>query len=200
MTAAPFPAEAQDVLDFWFLPAGAPGHDLPRAEWFRKDAAFDEAIRLRFGTLVDAALAGGLQDWVASADGCLALILLLDQFTRNLFRGTARAFAGDAAALALAEQLVSSGRDKNLPPIRRWFVFMPFEHSESALNQERSVALFAGLRREGQTAAFESAYDYALRHREIVERFGRFPHRNAILGRASTPEEIEFLKQPGSSF
>lgn len=200
MAESPLPAAAAAVLDFWFLPVGTPGHDRPRAEWFRKDDAFDDAIRQRFGALVDTALAGNLADWDDSAEGGLARILLLDQFTRNLFRSTARAFAGDAAALALATQLVSSGRDKNLPPIRRWFVFMPFEHSESLLDQERSVALFAGLRREAQEPAFESAYDYAERHRAIIERFGRFPHRNAALGRASTPEELEFLKQPGSSF
>ena len=191
---------AADVLDFWFLPSGDPGHDRFRAEWFRKDAAFDDTIRARFGDAVESALASGFADWEASADGALALILLLDQFTRNLFRDTARAFAGDARALAVAHGMVASGRDKNLPPIRRWFVFMPFEHSESLLDQERSVALFAGLRREAQHPAFESAYDYAVRHREIIERFGRFPHRNAALGRASTPEEIAFLAQPGSGF
>ncbi len=191
---------ASVVLDFWFLPADAPGHDRPRVEWFRKDAAFDDAIRQQFGALVDDALAGRLPDWGDSAEAILARILLLDQFTRNLFRGEARAFAGDAAALALAEQLVSSGRDKNLPPIRRWFAFMPFMHSESLIAQERSVALFAALRREAQEGAFDSAYDYAVRHRDIVERFGRFPHRNAVLGRASTVAEEEFLRQPGSSF
>lgn len=200
MTATALPAAAQDVLDFWFLPAAAPGHGRFRPEWFRKDAAFDDAIRDRFGGLVDTALAGGLRDWEISAPGSLARIVLLDQFTRNLFRGTARAFAGDADALALAERMVSSGQDKNLPPIQRLFVFLPFEHSESVLNQERSVALCAGLRREAQDAAFEGVYDYAVRHRDIVERFGRFPHRNEALGRASTPEEMEFLKQPGSSF
>jgi uncharacterized protein (DUF924 family) len=192
--------EAASVLDFWFLPADAPGHGGYRPEWFRKDPAFDNAIRTRFAGLVDAALAGGLREWESAADGALARILLLDQFPRNLFRGQAEAFAGDAQALALAERLVSSGRDKNLPPIRRMFVFMPFEHDESPISQERSVALFAGLRREGQHPAFDYAYDYAERHRDIVARFGRFPHRNAALGRASTPEEIEFLEQPGSSF
>jgi uncharacterized protein (DUF924 family) len=188
------------VLDFWFLPAGTPGHDEFRAEWFRKDAAFDAAIRGRFGALVDQALTGGLREWEADAAGSLARILLLDQFPRNLFRDSARAFAGDAQALELAQRLVAGGRDKNLPPIRRCFVFLPFEHSESLLDQERAVALFAGLRREAQTAAFESTYDYAVRHRDIIERFGRFPHRNAALGRASTPAETEFLKQPGSGF
>lgn len=199
MAAAPSPAAAA-VLDFWFLPVGHADHDVFRPEWFRKDPAFDAAIRGRFGPLVDEALAGGLGDWDATADGALARILLLDQFTRNLFRGDARAFAGDAAALALAESLVASGRDKNLPPIRRWFVFLPFEHSESLLNQERAVALFAGLRREAQDPAFESAYDYAVRHRDVIERFGRFPHRNTALGRPSTPEEEAFLKLPGSAF
>lgn len=130
----------------------------------------------------------------------LARILLLDQFTRNAFRNTPRAFAGDAQALALAESLVAAGRDKNLTPHQRWFAYLPFEHSESLLDQERSVALCSGLRREMQNETFDGVYDYALRHREIVTRFGRFPHRNAILGRASTAEEIVFLGQPGSSF
>ena len=197
MVPAALPAQ---VLDFWFLPAGAAGHDRPRAEWFRKDAAFDEAIRQEFSALVDDALTGRLPDWGDSAEAVLARILLLDQFTRNLFRGRARAFAGDAEALTLAERLVGSGRDKNLPPIRRWFAFMPFMHGESLIAQERSVALFDALRREAQDPAFDSAYDYALRHRDIIERFGRFPHRNAALGRASTVAEEEFLKQPGSSF
>lgn len=190
----------EDVIDFWFLPPGDPGHGRFRGEWFRKDAAFDAAIGARFGAAVEEALAGGLREWEATAEGSLALILLLDQFTRNLFRDTERAFAGDARALAVAQDMVSSGRDKNLPPLRRWFVFMPFEHSEALIDQERSVALFAGLRREAQQPAFESAYDYAVRHRDIIERFGRFPHRNAALGRVSTPEEIAYLAEPGSGF
>ncbi len=194
------PAEAQAVLDFWFLPAGHLQHGRYRTEWFRKDDAFDAQIHQHFGALVESALGGGLSAWAATAEGTLAHILLLDQFTRNLFRDTSRAFAGDAAALALAEQLVSSGRDKNLPPLQRWFVFMPFEHSETLLDQERSVALFAGLRREAQAEAFDGAYDYALRHRAVIERFGRFPQRNAILGRVSTAEESEALKLPGFFF
>jgi uncharacterized protein (DUF924 family) len=188
------PGEAQAVLDFWFLPAADPQHGRFRREWFRRDDAFDADIRARFGAQVEAALAGGLSEWEATAEGSLARILLLDQFTRNIFRGTARAFAGDAQALALAERLVGSGRDKNLPPLQRWFVFLPFEHSETPIDQERSVALFAGLRREGQDAAFDAAHDYALRHRAAIERFGRFPGRNAILGRASTAEEIAALE------
>lgn len=190
---------ARAILDFWFLQASDPGHGSYRAEWFRKDEGFDMAIRERFGAEVDAALASDSPTDASDTD-LLARILLLDQFTRNIYRGTPRSFAGDPQALHLAEKLVSAGRDKNLAPWQRWFAYLPFEHSEALLDQERSVALFAALRREMQHQAFDSAYDYALRHREIIARFGRFPHRNAILGRASTPEEIEFLKQPGSTF
>ncbi|MDK9703406.1 MAG: DUF924 domain-containing protein [Sulfuritalea sp.] len=186
------------VLDFWFLPPDHPAHGAFRPEWFRKDESFDAAIRERFGANVDAALRSARDD--GTDEALLARILLLDQFTRNIFRGTPRAFAGDAQAHKLAETLVAAGRDKNLAPCQRWFVYLPFEHKESLLDQERSVALFAGLRREMQNETFDSAYDYALRHRAVIERFGRFPHRNVILGRESTPGEIEFLKQPGSSF
>lgn len=187
------------VLDFWFLAPDHPGHGAYRPEWFRKDGAFDAAIRERFGAAVEAALNGPVSVDAADAD-LLATILLLDQFTRNIFRGTPRAFAGDRQALHIAESLVATGRDKNLSPFQRWFAYLPFEHSESLLEQERSVALFTALAREMRHEAFDSARDYALRHREVIERFGRFPHRNAILGRESTVAEIEFLKQPGSSF
>ncbi len=187
------------VLDFWFLPPDQPGHGAYRPQWFRKDDAFDDTIRERFGAAVDAALNGPPPLDAPDAD-LLATLLLLDQFTRNIFRGTPRAFAGDPRALQIAEALVVAGRDKNLTPWQRWFAYLPFEHSESLLDQERSVALFAALRREMQHEAFDSAHDYALRHRDVITRFGRFPHRNTILGRASTAEEVEFLKQPGSSF
>ena len=186
------------VLDFWFLPPDHPGHERERPEWFRKNEAFDAAIRERFGADVDVALS--TTPCSGSDETLLARILLLDQFTRNTFRDTPRAFAGDAQALALAATLVAAGRDKNLAPCQRWFAYLPFEHSESLLDQERAVALFAGLRREMQNETFDGAYDYALRHRAVITLFGRFPHRNAILGRTSTAEEIEFLKQPGSSF
>jgi uncharacterized protein (DUF924 family) len=186
------------VLDFWFLVPDHPGHGQYRAEWFRMDEGFDAAIRERFAPNVDAALASTPDP--GPDETALARILLLDQFTRNIFRGTPRAFAGDTQALALATMLVASGRDKNLTPWQRWFAYLPFEHAETLLDQERSVALFAGLRREMQDGAFDNAYDYALRHRDVIARFGRFPHRNAILGRESTAEEIEFLSQPGSSF
>lgn len=189
---------ARAILDFWFLPADHPGHGAYRPEWFRKDAAFDRAIRERFGADVELALSSAATE--GTDEALLANLLLLDQFTRNIFRNTPRAFAGDAQALVIAVLLVSTGRDKNLSPWQRWFAYLPFEHSESLLDQERAVALFAALRREMRHEAFDSAYDYAVRHREVIARFGRFPHRNIILGRASTAEEIEFLKQPGSSF
>ena len=182
------------VLEFWFQPAG--GY---RPEWFRKDEAFDAAILRRFGGDVEAALVGDGPVEATDID-LLARIVVLDQFTRNIFRGTPRAFAGDAQALAIATALVGAGRDKNLTPWQRWFAYLPFEHSEAVVEQERSVALFTALAREMQADAFDSALDYALRHREVITRFGRFPHRNAILGRESTAKEIAFLKLPGSSF
>jgi uncharacterized protein (DUF924 family) len=192
-------APAQAILDFWFLPAGASARNHYRAEWFRKDAAFDAAIRAQFAADITAALAGSrfADD---DAPSRLAEILLLDQFPRNIFRDTPRAFAGDAQALALATDLVDNGRDLVLPPLMRWFAYLPFEHSESLADQTRAVDLFTRLRADAQDVAFDAARDYALRHRDVIARFGRFPHRNAILGRISTDEEVEFLRQPGASF
>lgn len=192
-------ATAGEILDFWFLSPGMSGHGQYRAEWFRKDDGFDAAIRDRFSAVVESALTRALPEPTNDRE-TLTAILLLDQFTRNIFRGTPRAFAGDAQALAIATQLVATGRDKNLDPWQRWFSYLPFEHAESLLEQERSVALFAALAREMQMPAFDSALDYAEKHRAIILRFDRFPHRNAILGRPSTGEEAEFLTQPGSSF
>lgn len=190
---------AQDVLDFWFLPAGAEGHGKVRMEWFRKDDAFDADIRKRFGALVEQAVAGGLKEWdTIGPRGVLARILVLDQFTRNSARDTPGSFAGDAQALAAAQFLVDSGAHLELSPLERWFAYMPFEHAEDAHMQEISVQLFTALAEAN--AGFESPLDYAHRHRGVIARFGRFPHRNAILGRASTPEEAEYLAQPGSGF
>lgn len=191
--------QAQDVLDFWFLPPGSDGHGSQRAEWFRKDEAFDAALRERFGALIQQALAGGLREWdEAGPRGTLARLLVLDQFTRNAFRGKPESFAGDTLALAAARQLVESGAHLALSPVERQFVYLPFEHAEDARMQEQAVTLFTELaaRHEG----FGEALDYAHRHRGVIARFGRFPHRNAILGRASTPEELAFLQLPGSSF
>ncbi|SHH42901.1 DUF924 family protein [Massilia sp. CF038] len=189
----------QDVLDFWFLPPGSPGHGEQRALWFRKDDEVDAAIKTRFGGVLEQAVAGGLREWdEQGAAGVLARILVLDQFTRNAWRGTPASFSGDALALAAAEGLVARGADRGLTPLQRWFVYMPFEHAEDARMQEQSVALFGALAAENP--GFEGALDYAHKHRGVIARFGRFPHRNPILGRASTPEEVDYLAQPGSGF
>ena len=214
---------AQDVLDFWFLPASDPRHGASRAQWFKKDDAFDADVARRFGALIDQAVAGGLREWdERGPEGVLARILVLDQFTRNAHRERPASFAGDALALAAATALVDSGAHVRLTPLQRWFAYMPFEHAEDARMQERAVTLFTELARvdasgggtadatgdatpdaTADTAAhaiFAGALDYALRHRGVIARFGRFPHRNAILGRASTADEIAFLQQPGSRF
>ena len=189
----------QDVLDFWFGAPGSPEAGQPRRAWFVKKDEFDDAIRTRFGATIEQALGGGLRDWdAAGPQGVLARILVLDQFTRNAYRNTPQSFAGDALALAAARQLVDSGADRALPPLQRAFVYMPFEHAEDACMQERAVELFGVLAAEHP--GFDEMLDDAHRHRGVIARFGRFPHRNAILGRASTPEEVEFLRQPGSRF
>jgi uncharacterized protein (DUF924 family) len=190
---------AQDVLDFWFLPIGAPGHNAQRAEWFRKDEAFDREILGRFGGVIEEALEGGLRRWSdEGAQGALARIIVLDQFTRNVYRDTPKAFAGDALALEAARLLDDSGAGQTLPPVQRAFSYMPFEHAEDLAMQERCVELFEML--NASAGGYDIMLDYAKRHRDVIRRFRRFPHRNAILGRESTPEEIEFLKQPGSRF
>ena len=190
---------AQAALDFWFGAPGTPEHGQKRPEWFRKDAAFDAETAARFGALIELALAGGLRDWAsAGAQSALARILLLDQFTRNAFRGTAKSFAGDALALQAAQAMVAAGTDLELPPMQRWFVYLPYEHAESIAMQYESLRLFGAL---GQAdASLASEMDYAHRHRDIILRFGRFPHRNDILGRESIAEELAFLQEPGSSF
>lgn len=185
-----------DVLRYWFGAPGEPDFLQPRSSWFTKSEATDRAIAERFGAVVEAALSGQLEPWAATPRGALALIVVLDQFTRNIFRGTPRAFAGDARALALAKGLVDTGRDRMLEPVERWFAYMPFEHSERLLDQYEAVRLFEQLAADG----VESPLEWARRHFDVIARFGRFPHRNAILGRASTADEVEFLQQPGSGF
>jgi uncharacterized protein (DUF924 family) len=195
--------QMQEVLDFWFLPAGSQGHGEQRGVWFRKDAQFDAAIRTRFGALIEQAVAGGLRDWDdAGAEGRLARILLLDQFTRNVWRDTPQAFGGDALALAAAQEMLDAGDDLTLAPLARAFAYLPFEHAEDLALQQQSVALFEQLNvRFGALApTLAGMRDYAIRHRDVIARFGRFPHRNAILGRSSTPEEQAYLREPGSGF
>ena len=181
------------VLDFWFGPPGSAGYGKPREVWFKSDPAFDADVRRRFGGDLEQAATGSLDGLVGSPEGTLALVILLDQFPRNIHRGTPRAFAFDAKALDVARQALEAGHDRAVAPFQRTFLYLPFEHSEMLADQDRSVALFEAL-------GDETTLDYAIRHREIIVRFGRFPHRNAILGRDSTPEEAAFLEQPGSSF
>lgn len=189
--------EAQAVLDFWFGRAGSPGYGQARPQWFRKDAAFDAEIRRRFGELHRRAMAGELDGWDADPATLLALIIVLDQFSRNLFRDDARAFAADTAALAAAETMLGHAWDTTLLPVQRAFAYLPFEHAEDRAAQARSVALFGQLANEPGDDGY---LDYALRHQAIIERFGRFPHRNHVLGRLSSAEELAFLSEPGSSF
>ena len=191
--------DAQEVLDFWFLPPSDPGHGKQRAAWFQKDDAFDAAIRERFGAAISHAVAGGLREWDEQGPrGVLARILVLDQFTRNAYRGTPESFAGDTLALSAARQLVGSSDHLALSPWERSFAYMPFEHAEDACTQEQSVELFSELAASHE--GFGESLDYAHRHRGVIARFGRFPHRNPILGRASSPEELAYLALPGSGF
>lgn len=186
---------AGDILAFWFG-SGKPGPD-PASRWFGKDPSFDAEIRARYGDAIEAALAGAHEAWSGTPRGALARVLLLDQFTRNVFRDTPRAFAGDALALAVAGRAVDAGFDRSLGPFERWFLYLPFEHAEDADAQDRSLALFGALAREtGQRGPLE----WAEKHAAIIRRFGRYPHRNAVLGRASTAAEIAFLREPGSGF
>ncbi len=196
MNALPAPAAA--VLNFWFGAPDEPGHDQPRAEWFRKDDAFDTRIAQQFGGLIEQALAGDLTSWSSTPLAALAQIIVLDQFTRNCFRNTARAFAGDARALAAAQALVGNGADLQLSGVQRQFAYLPFEHAEDLALQDESIRLFTRL--EADHPARAGLLKWAQDHRSIVARFGRFPHRNATLGRASTVDELAFLQTPGSSF
>ena len=191
-------ADAHAVLDFWFGPPGSAEYGSDRKAWFGKDEAFDAAIRERFGPTIERGLRGELGDWAGSPQAALARIVVLDQFTRNAFRDTPRAFAGDAQALALASALVGERGDEALPGFMRGFVYLPFEHAEGMAMQDEAVRLFTRLAAADPARA--SMLDYAQRHRSVIERFGRFPHRNEILGRQSTAEEIAFLQQPGSRF
>ncbi|MEO6407193.1 MAG: DUF924 family protein [Burkholderiaceae bacterium] len=187
-----------DVLDFWFGAPHSAEFGSSRKIWFTKDAAFDAQIRERFGPLIDAALIGRLLEWQTHPRSALARILVLDQFTRNAFRETPRSFAGDALALSAAQALVASSGDLVLAPVERGFAYLPFEHSENLAMQDEALRLFGRLANDAPQQA--SLLDWAQRHHAIVARFARFPHRNDILGRASSDEEIEFLKQPGSGF
>jgi uncharacterized protein (DUF924 family) len=178
--------QAQEILRFWF-------EELSDKQRFAKDAALDAAMRERFGGVWQAAALGELFAWRASAHGRLAEIIVLDQFSRNMFRDTPAAFAQDAQALTLAQELVAQGLDAQLAPQQRAFAYMPYMHSESLRIHDQALRLFA-------QPGLENNLNFEERHRTIIARFGRYPHRNAILGRSSTPQELAFLAEPGSSF
>ncbi len=191
---------AEEILKFWFGdPADPDGeYGQQRQVWFKKDPAFDDTLRRLFLADYEAAAAGDLEPWRHQPRACLALVLLLDQFPRNLFRGEARSFASDRAARDLACHALAQGYDQQVLPVERIFFYLPLEHSENLADQDRCVDLVRSL--QAVHPEFESPLDYALRHREVIQRFGRFPHRNEILGRETTPAEAEFLQQPGSRF
>lgn len=177
-----------EVLHFWFT-------ETQPQQWFQKNDDFDRAIRERFMVTYDMARDGLCDAWRDDAPGCVALCVVLDQFPRNMFRNDPRAFATDEAALLVAKFAVARGFDKLVTPEKRRFLYLPYEHSESLSDQKKSVDLFAAMKKDDPLG-----YDYALRHLEVIEKFGRFPHRNAVLGRANTPEEEEYLAQPGAGF
>lgn len=194
LRTAPSPRE---VLDFWFGREGEEGYGEFRDKWFTKDARFDREVHDRFGSVYEEAAAGRLESWKEEAESCLALVIVLDQFPRNMFRGDPKTYATDELAREVARFAVEHAYDRELAPLQRLFIYLPFEHSEELEDQRLSVELFRGLTAE---VGSEDLLAYAVRHKEIVERFGRFPHRNEVLGRATTPEEAEFLREPGSSF
>lgn len=176
----------QDILDFWFSPETQPN-------WFAKSDQFDQSLKEKFGNILEQASRAELWSWRKNADGRLAEILVLDQFSRNIFRDTPRAFAQDSLALALAQEAISQDLDKQLSPEQRSFLYMPFMHSESKLIHEFALKLF-------QRLGNPENLEYEIKHKIIIDRFGRYPHRNQILGRESTEEELSFLTQPDSSF
>lgn len=188
------------VLDFWFgaPPLAASTYAQRRKVWFGKQPDFDATIQQQFRAVYDQAAAGALHSWQQTPSGCLALILVLDQFSRNMFRDTPNAFATDPQALEIAQFSVERGFDLTMEPIQQVFVYLPFEHSEDRHHQAQSVQFFQQI--VDQDPGLTDVLDYALRHQAVIEQFGRFPHRNRILGRTSTPEEAEFLQQPGSAF
>lgn len=193
------------VLDFWVGTPNADGSvpEETSKRWWKKDPEFDAEIRARFGELLERAKTGELSSWTETPRGRVALVILLDQFSRNIHRDSPRAFEQDALARSTALAGIDAGEHLELPPMLAYFLLMPLMHAEDLATQERGVALFGEMaaRTEGAVREkFVSGVDYAKRHRDIVARFGRFPHRNAVLGRESTDEEREFLKQPGSSF
>jgi uncharacterized protein (DUF924 family) len=198
-------AKSAAILQEWFGELDADGLASPEKtkRWFLRDAAFDALLTERYGADVEAALGGALDSWDADLHSAVARVLLLDQFTRNIFRGTARMFAGDPAALLLSQKLLAEPAHTTLPLLYQAFVCMPLMHAENLEAQDRCIREFERLRDGSPPRLFDyfkNALDFAQRHRFIIEKFGRFPHRNAALGRESSEEEAAFLLTPGSSF
>lgn len=191
--------EIEEVLTFWFGELDEFGMSPAdrRALWFKPSEDTDTFCRLRFGELVEQALAGGLQDWEQSDHGTIALVLLLDQFTRNIFRGTARAFAGDPRARAISRHCIAHGHHQRMPAIHQVFLYLPLEHSEDPELQDECVMLFQQLAEITGSQEIADFTRYAVAHRDVIARFGRFPHRNSILGRESTPDELAHLEKHG---
>lgn len=197
--------QRESVLVFWFGPPGSATEIAGRQRrlWFGKSADNDQAVTERFAATLTAAAAGQLDHWANTPRGRLALVIVLDQFPHHIHRDQPPAFATDPQSLALSLAALESGEDRKLAPIERVFLYLPLEHAESLEMQARSVSLYEQLAHEAaadERALFDGFLDYARRHYDVVARFGRFPHRNEILGRASTADELEFLKQPGSRF
>jgi uncharacterized protein (DUF924 family) len=188
---------AERLLDFWFAPESASKRDRLRDIWFQATPEFDAALAENFRADYDRAAVGVYESWRDAPQTCLALILLLDQLPRNLFRNSPRAYATDAAALEIASEAVARGYDLAVVPVQRSFFYLPFQHSENLADHETGVSLYAALPEHPDKGAFMEA---ARQHHEIIARFGRFPHRNDNLGRATSAEEQEFLKQLGSAF
>ncbi|AGW89337.1 MULTISPECIES: DUF924 family protein [Cupriavidus] len=196
---APLPEAARRVLDFWFDTPGSAGWNTARRPWFTKSDEYDAEIRRQFLADWQAAHEGATDDWSVTPEGACARVVLLDQFPRNMFRNDPRSFATDAQALALAKRIVATGRDRALPTDHhRMFCYMPFEHSEALEDQDEAVRLMTQLR--DASGGKVDVVEWAEKHRVIIARYGRFPHRNAVLGRQSTPQELALLRQPGSSF
>jgi uncharacterized protein (DUF924 family) len=191
--------DIQGIHRFWFGTLDAQGFAAPDRQklWFRAGAQTDATIRERFGNLVERALSGELDSWTKSDPGLIALVLLLDQFTRNIYRDTPRAFAGDPQALSLASSAIAARRHLALPAIHRVFLYLPLEHSEDLATQEVCLRLYAELEQDAGAARIGNFTRYVEAHRDVIARFGRFPHRNAILGRTSSPQELAYLEQHG---
>lgn len=178
----------KDILNFWFV-------ETQPQQWFQKNPDFDAQIKGRFAADFDLAMEGVYDRWYGTPDGALALIILLDQFPRNMFRDDARAYSGDEKALTIARHGVAKQLDQIVEPVKRRFFYLPFEHSENLADQEKSVSLFEAMKEEDPLG-----YDYAVKHLEVIQRFGRFPHRNAVLGRDNTADEEAYLADPNAGF